>query len=67
MIRLDKLLADAGLASRRELKNILKTGAVSVNGKPVTDGAVKLDPAADRVTFRGEPVEGPRRVVLMLH
>ena len=67
MIRLDKLLSDAGLASRRELKAILKTGAVCVNGKPVTDGAAKLDPEKDAVTFRGEPVEGPRRVVLMLH
>ena len=67
MIRLDKLLADAGLASRRELKAILKTGAVCVNGRPVTDGAAKIDPEKDRVTFRGEVVEGPRRVVLMLH
>ena len=67
MIRLDKLLADAGLASRRELKGILKTGAVCVNGSPVTDGAAKVDPAADRVTFRGQAVEGPRRVMLLLH
>ena len=67
MIRLDKLLSDAGLASRRELKTLLKTGAVTVNGKAVTDGALKLDPAADRVCFRGSPVEGPRRLVLLLH
>ena len=67
MIRLDKLLSDAGLASRRDLKTILKTGAVCVNGRPVTDGAAKVDPAVDRVSFRGVPVEGPRRVVLMLH
>jgi 16S rRNA pseudouridine516 synthase len=67
MIRLDKLLSDAGVASRRELKAILKTGVVCVNGRPVTDGAAKLDPERDRVTFRGEAVEGPRRVVLMLH
>lgn len=67
MIRLDKLLADAGVASRRELKALLKTGAVQVNGKPVTDGAVKVDPASDRVSCRGEAVEGPRRVVLLLH
>ncbi len=67
MIRLDKLLADAGLATRRELKTLLKTGAVRVNGKVATDGAAKVDPAADQVSFRGEPVEGPRRVVLMLH
>ena len=67
MIRLDKFLSDAGLASRRELKELLKAGAVTVNGVPVRDGAVKLDPDKDRVCFRGEPVEGPRRVVLMLH
>ena len=67
MIRLDKYLSDAGLASRREWKDLLKTGAVTVNGKPVTDGAAKVDPKADRVCFRGEPVEGPRRVVLLLH
>lgn len=67
MIRLDKLLSDAGLASRRELKGLLKTGLVQVNGKPVTDGALKLDPEKDRVTLRGEPVDPPRRVVLLLH
>ena len=67
MIRLDKLLSDAGVASRRELKTVLKTGAVRVNGKPVTDGAAKIDPAVDRVSCRGEAVEAPRRVVLMLH
>ena len=67
MIRLDKLLSDAGVASRRELKTILKSGAVTVNGRIVTDGAVKLDPAVDQVRFRSEAVEGPRRIVLMLH
>lgn len=67
MIRLDKLLSDAGVASRRELKSILKTGAVQVNGKAVADGSVRIDPTSDCVTFRGRPVEGPRRVVLMLH
>jgi len=67
MTRLDKYLSDAGLASRRELKDLLKAGTVTVNGKPVTDGASKLDPALDQVCFRGEPVEAPRRVVLLLH
>ena len=67
MIRLDKLLADAGLASRRELKTLLKTGAVQVNGRPVTDGSAKVDASSDLVTFRGAPVEPPRRVVLLLH
>ena len=53
MIRLDKYLADAGIASRRELKAILKSGAVTVNGVPAADGAAKIDPAKDRVSFRG--------------
>ena len=67
MTRLDKLLSDAGLASRRELKTILKSGAVTVNGKTVTDGAAKVDPAVDQVRFHGTAVEAPRRIVLMLH
>lgn len=67
MERLDKFLSDAQLASRRELKTLLKTGTVCVNGTPVSDGAMKLDPAVDVVTFHGEPVEPPRRVVLLLH
>ena len=67
MTRLDKLLCDAGLASRRELKTLLKSGAVAVNGRPVTDGALKLDPERDELRFRGRPVELPRRLVLLLH
>lgn len=67
MIRLDKFLSDVGLASRRELKELLKAGAVTVNGKPVSDGAAKVDPESDRVCFRGQAVEPPRRVVLLLH
>ena len=67
MVRLDKFLSDAQLASRRELKTLLKSGAVCVNGKPVLDGSVKVDPAADAVLFRGERVEGRRRIVLLLH
>ena len=67
MLRLDKFLSDAGLASRRELKELLKAGAVTVNGRPASDGAAKLDPETDRVCFHGQPVEGPRRVVGLLH
>ena len=67
MIRIDKFLSDAGVASRRELKGLLKTGLVLVNDRPVTDGAAKLNPETDRVTLRGEPVEPPRRLVLLLH
>lgn len=67
MQRLDKFLSEAGAASRRELKTILKSGAVQVNGATVTDGAVKIRETQDTVTLRGLPVAGRRRVVLVLY
>lgn len=67
MQRLDKYLSDAGAASRRELKAILKTGAVRVNGSIVTDGSVKIDETKDEVTLSGRPVAAKRRLVLLLH
>ena len=67
MQRLDKFLSEAGAASRRELKAILKTGAVRVNGQVVTDGAVKIDEAKDAVTLSGNPVAAKRQIVLLLH
>ena len=67
MQRLDKYLSEAGAASRRELKDLIRAGAVTVNGTVVRDGAVKIDEAADRVCLRGQTVEGLRRVVLLLY
>ena len=65
--RVDKFLSEAGAASRREIKALVKAGAVQVNGRPVRDPGEKIDPAADAVTLRGQPVAGPRRLVLLLH
>ena len=67
MQRLDKYLSDAGCASRRELKALLRAGAVRVNGAVVTDGAAKLDEQTAVVTLNGAAVEGRRRVVLLMH
>ena len=44
MERLDKFLTNAGVATRSQIKAILKTGRVQVDGKPVKDGSVKIDP-----------------------
>ncbi len=65
--RLDKILSEAGVASRRELKTILRAGRVQVDGAAVRDGAAKFDPAAVSITFDGVPVRTSGRVVLMLH
>lgn len=67
MQRLDKLLSEAGIASRRELKAILRAGCVTVNGAVVTRGEEKFDEDTARITLDGVPVELRRTVLLMLH
>ncbi|MGZ3723433.1 MAG: pseudouridine synthase, partial [Bdellovibrionales bacterium] len=56
-IRLNKFLADCGLASRRGADDIISSGQVQVNGKTVYELGVRVDPAIDRVTFEGKPVK----------
>ena len=50
MQRLDKLLSDAGVASRRELKTVIKAGRVEVNGRVVKSPEAKVDEIADEYT-----------------
>ena len=67
MERLDKFLTNAGVATRSQVKVILKTGRVRVDGAAVKDGSVKIDPEKQAVTLDGEPVGGRRRMVVMLN
>lgn len=67
MERLDKFLSNLGLATRSQLKPILKSGRVTVNGVSARDGSVKIDPQTDAVCLDGVPVGGGGRLVLMLH
>ena len=67
MERLDKFLTNAGIATRSQIKAILKTGRVCVDGRPVKDGAAKIDPEKQTVTLDGESVGGKKRMVLMLN
>ena len=67
MIRLDKLLSHAGLGSRSSVKKLLRSGAVTVNGKTVFDASVRVDEENDAVTVRGKKIEVRRAVYLMMH
>ena len=67
MERLDKFLTNAGVATRSQIKAILKTGGVRVDGVAVKDGSVKIDPEKQSVTLDGEVIGGKRRMVLMLN
>ena len=67
MIRLDKYLSQAGVASRRQLREIIRTGAVCVDGVRVTDYAFKFDETACRVSVNGEPVGPAQTMVVMMN
>lgn len=54
LVRLDKLLADMGIASRKELKDIIRRGRVSVDGVTATAPDMKLDPDKARISLDGE-------------
>ena len=59
-IRLDKLLADMGVASRKELREIIRAGRVQVGGQPETRPERKLDPRSDPVTLDGKTLRYQR-------
>jgi len=66
--RLQKILAHAGVASRRSAEKLIASGRVAVNGKVVSELGSKADPATDRITVDGERIARPeRRVYLVLN
>ena len=67
MERLDKFLCDSGAGTRSQVKVILKSGRVSVDGRPEKDGSRKIDPAVHIVSLDGEILGGKQRVVVMLN
>jgi 23S rRNA pseudouridine2605 synthase len=51
--RLQKLIAQAGISSRRAAEELIRAGAVSVNGSIVTELGTKADPETDHIKVRG--------------
>src|SRR5438128_5436024 len=67
MVRLQKFLAEGGVASRRASEELILAGAVAVNGKIVKVLGTKVDPARDRVTVDGTPVKIKRKLYVALN
>lgn len=65
-MRLDKYLADAGVGTRKEVKEWIKRGLVTVNGVAVKDPGTHVA-AEDEVLYDGDPVANEEFVYLMLH
>ena len=67
MERLDKFLCDSGAGTRSQLKLLLKTGRVTLDGRAEKDGSRKIDPQCQQIALDGEVLGGKRRLVVMLN
>jgi 23S rRNA pseudouridine2605 synthase len=59
--RLQKILAAAGIASRRKAEEIILAGRVQVNGQTIAELGTKHDPARDHIRVDGKLLQGPER------
>lgn len=66
-IRLDKFLSNAGVLSRRGIKQLLKKEQLTVNGKRVTTSGTRVDSAKDIVLLNGKKIKKPGFVYFLLN
>ncbi len=62
LVRLQKILAQAGVASRRKAEQLIEQGRVQVNGKVVAVLGAKADPARDHIRVDGKLLQGAERL-----
>ena len=67
MVRLQKYLSEAGVASRRASEEVILAGRVSVNGQIVRTLGTKVHPAQDRVEVDGQTVKPRRKLYVALN
>ena len=67
MMRLDKLLANYGIGTRKEVKSYIRKGFVEVNGEIIKKDDYKVDYQKDEIIFDGELIEYRPYVYLMLN
>ena len=65
--RLQKILAAAGVASRREAEKIITAGRVRVNGKVVTELGSKFDPDKVRIAVDGKPIKAETKAYYLFY
>lgn len=62
---LNKFVAHAGISSRRDAAELVKSGAITVNGKPVTEPGFKVSPS-DEIRFNGKKISSQKNLVYIL-
>lgn len=66
-MRLQKFLAEAGVASRRASEQIILAGRVTVNGTVARTLGTKIDPSQDDIEVDGQPLRPKRKLYIALH
>lgn len=66
-VRLDKFLSNAGVLSRRGIKQLLKKEQLTVNGKRATTSGTRIDPIKDIVLLNGKRIKKPGFVYFLLN
>ena len=64
--RLQKIIAAAGIASRRKAEQLITSGHVQVNGTTITELGSKADPESDHIRVNGKLLQGEQRHVYLL-
>ncbi|WP_091742736.1 pseudouridine synthase [Phenylobacterium immobile] len=70
MARLDRLLANLGYGSRREVTALVARGQVVLDGRPLKDSGAKIAVTADlptRLLVAGQPIDPPAPLTLVMH
>jgi 16S rRNA pseudouridine516 synthase len=66
-MRIDKLLANRGFGSRKEVKKLLKSGVVKIDGMTIKDSSTHFNPEENVVTIHDEEIEYKEFIYLMLN
>ncbi len=67
LLRIDKLLSDMGIATRSEARAAARRGGITVDGVPVRDTSMHIDPGINAVTYLGRRIEYRRFTYIMLN
>jgi len=65
--RLQKIISQAGIASRRDSEELIKAGRVKVNGVVVTELGTKVEPARDKIAVDNKLIRGEKPVYILLN
>ena len=65
-IRLQKFLAEAGIASRRKAEQFILQGKIKVNGKIITELGTKVDPKKDIIEFENKKIKQENKKIYIL-